>query len=177
MGFLSVPNLVPWLVFRAWIVTDQLCWISLHFNLTTWQGGKKKGREDGESGGEGAIIRGKRLIENLLYCLAKQILVFLGNKEANFCWEVLSLRSKLFRFLAALLLASFFGRSMNFLVLYSETAFPWKLHLNSEFAHFKLHRSYSIFSVESERTVSKFRRGERQLLCCVHLLHKASLWN
>ena len=31
--------------------------------------------------------------------------------------------------------------------------------------------------VESERTVSKFRRGKRQLLCCVHLLHKASVWN
>ena len=48
---------------------------------------------------------------------------------------------------------------------------------------FKLHRSYSIsfnwhmlakFSrVESERSVSKFRRGKRQLPCCVHLLHKA----
>ena len=25
MGFLSVPNLVPWLIFRAWIVTDQFC--------------------------------------------------------------------------------------------------------------------------------------------------------
>ena len=57
----------------------------------------------------GAIIRGKRLIENLLYCLAKQVLVFLGIKEANFCWEVLSLRSKLFRFPAVLLLAAFFG--------------------------------------------------------------------
>ena len=34
MGFLSVPNLVPWLIFRAWIVTDQFCWISLHFNLS-----------------------------------------------------------------------------------------------------------------------------------------------
>ena len=30
---------------------------------------------------------------------------------------------------------------------------------------------------ESESTVSKFRRGKRQLLCCVHLLHKASMWN
>ena len=34
MGFLSIPNLVPWLIFRAWIVTDQFCWISLHFNLS-----------------------------------------------------------------------------------------------------------------------------------------------
>ena len=71
----------------------------------------------------GAIIRGRRLIENLFYCLAKQVLVFLGIKEANFC-----------RFPAALLLASFFGRSMNFLVPYSETSFPRKLHLKSEFA-------------------------------------------
>ena len=23
----SVPNLVPWLIFRAWIVTDQFCWL------------------------------------------------------------------------------------------------------------------------------------------------------
>ena len=29
--------------------------------------------------------------------------------------------------------------------------------------------------VESERTVSKFRRGKRQLLCCVYLLHRASV--
>ena len=28
--------------------------------------------------------------------------------------------------------------------------------------------------VESERTVSKFKRGKRQLLCCIHRLHKAS---
>ena len=34
MGFLSDPNLVPWLIFRAWVVTDQFCWISLHVNLT-----------------------------------------------------------------------------------------------------------------------------------------------
>ena len=31
--------------------------------------------------------------------------------------------------------------------------------------------------VESERTVSKFRRGKRQLLCCVHRLHKARMWS
>ena len=29
--------------------------------------------------------------------------------------------------------------------------------------------------VESDRTVSKFGRGKRQLLCCVHRLHKASV--
>ena len=28
--------------------------------------------------------------------------------------------------------------------------------------------------VESERTVSRFRRGKTQLLCCVYLLHKRS---
>ena len=28
--------------------------------------------------------------------------------------------------------------------------------------------------VESERAVSKFKRGKRQLLCCIHRLHKAS---
>ena len=28
--------------------------------------------------------------------------------------------------------------------------------------------------VESERTVSKFRKRKRKFLCCVHLLHKAS---
>ena len=57
MGFLSVPNLVPWLVFRAWIVTDQLCWISLHFNLTTWQGGKKRKRRWREGRGRGDYSR------------------------------------------------------------------------------------------------------------------------
>ena len=31
--------------------------------------------------------------------------------------------------------------------------------------------------VESERTVSRFRRGKRQLLCCVYLLYKAIVWN
>ena len=41
MGLLSVPNLVIWLIFnvnilgtRAWIVTNQFCWIRLHCNLT-----------------------------------------------------------------------------------------------------------------------------------------------
>ena len=31
--------------------------------------------------------------------------------------------------------------------------------------------------VESERTVSKFRKGKRQLLCCFHRLHEARVWN
>ena len=56
MGFFqSIPSLVPWLIFRAWIVTDQFCWVSLHFNLT----GRIKGREDGERGRGGTIIHGQ----------------------------------------------------------------------------------------------------------------------
>ena len=59
MGFFqSIPSLVPLLIFRAWIVTDQFCWVSLHFNLT----GGIKGREDGERGRGGTIIRGRRFI-------------------------------------------------------------------------------------------------------------------
>ena len=54
--FQSIPSLVPWSIFRAWIVTDQFCWVSLHFNLT----GGIKGREDGERGRGGTIIRGRR---------------------------------------------------------------------------------------------------------------------
>ena len=57
MGFFqSIPSLVPWLIFRAWIVTDQFCWVSFHFNLT----GGIKGREDGERGRGGTIIRERR---------------------------------------------------------------------------------------------------------------------
>ena len=53
MGFLSVPNLIPWLIFGAWIVPEQFCWITLHFNLA--------GR--GSKGWRGAaIIRGRRLL-------------------------------------------------------------------------------------------------------------------
>ena len=56
MGFFqSIPSLVPLLIFRAWIVTDQFCWVSLHFNLT----GGIKGREDGERGRGGTIIHGQ----------------------------------------------------------------------------------------------------------------------
>ena len=39
LGFFSVPNLVSWLIFnvniigvRAWIVTDQSCWIGIYFS-------------------------------------------------------------------------------------------------------------------------------------------------
>ena len=54
--FQSIPSLVPWLIFRAWIFTDQFCWVSLHFNFT----GGIKGREDGERGRGGTIIRERR---------------------------------------------------------------------------------------------------------------------
>ena len=96
MGFLSVPNLVSWLIFRALIVTDQFCWITWH--TYTWQGGDKRKRRWREewAGGDysreaivlnisvragrlfkgddcfkyfrqsGAIIQGRRLIEGLL---------------------------------------------------------------------------------------------------------------
>ena len=52
MGFLSVPNLVPWLIsdvnildVRVWMINDQFCCISLHFSYVcysscqflTWQ--------------------------------------------------------------------------------------------------------------------------------------------
>ena len=55
----------------------------------------------------------------------------------------------------------------------------------SEFALFQTYRSYSIsfnfscqmlakfWGVESDRTVSKFRKGKIKFWCCVHLLHKA----
>ena len=34
MDFNSAPGLVPWLIFRAWIVTDQFCLIRFPFNST-----------------------------------------------------------------------------------------------------------------------------------------------
>ena len=69
--------------------------------------------------------------------------------------------------------------------------FGWskrKRHLKSEFAQLQTSSIFIQFHLiwqmlakfsrfESESTVSKFRRGKRQLLCCVHLLHKASMWN
>ena len=57
MSFLSVPNLIPWLIsnvnnlsIRAWIVTDQFRCIRLHFNLTE-EGGGIKETEEGKRGG------------------------------------------------------------------------------------------------------------------------------
>ena len=50
MGFLIVPNLVPWLIFRAWFVTDQFCHVTFHFNNDR-EGIKE--REDNVMGGGG----------------------------------------------------------------------------------------------------------------------------
>ena len=78
MGFLSVPNLVPWVIFRAWIVTDQFCWISLHFNLTRRDKRKRRKRE-GRGRGDYlreainrgmAIIWGNTVLWNLRWALS-----------------------------------------------------------------------------------------------------------
>ena len=72
MGFSSVPNLVPWLIFRAWIVTDQFCWlIPLHLS---WQGGNKRKR-----GVRRAIMRGRQLIEGWLLLEEIRYIVFHWN--------------------------------------------------------------------------------------------------
>ena len=70
MGFLSVPNLVPWLFFRAWIVTD----LAGSGTASTWQGGDKRKRRYGKRGkvgrlfqifpSNGAIIRGNTVTCN-----------------------------------------------------------------------------------------------------------------
>ena len=83
MSFLRVPNLVPWLFFRAWIVIDQFFWITLHFNLRgRRQKEEKKARGRGDYSREavilnisvkgGVIIRGRRLIKGRL--LLKEML-------------------------------------------------------------------------------------------------------
>ena len=63
MGFLSVPNLIPWLniqsLNRHWsVLLDQI-----PLQLDT-EGMKE--REDGERGGAGTIIRGRRLFQIFL---------------------------------------------------------------------------------------------------------------
>ena len=68
MGFLIVPNLVPWIIFIASIVNDQFCWITLHLHLDR-EGIKR--RSDGErSGGEAIVsnisVQGRRLIDGRL---------------------------------------------------------------------------------------------------------------
>ena len=58
MGFLSVPNLVPWLILRARNVTDEFCWIRFHLNLT---GRSQKKEKLARGVGRGMIIQGRRL--------------------------------------------------------------------------------------------------------------------
>ena len=53
MGFSSVPNLVPWLVFRAWIVTD----LAGSGTASTWQGGDKRKRRYGKRGKVGRLFQ------------------------------------------------------------------------------------------------------------------------
>ena len=79
MGFLSVPNSVPWLIFIAWIVTDQFYWITLHLHLT--ERGKRKRRWREETGREaiilntsvkgGAINRGTAIINSRKYVICQ----------------------------------------------------------------------------------------------------------
>ena len=59
MDFQSIPNLVPHLIFRAWIVTDQFC---CKIPLQLDREGIKE-RQDGERGGGGAIIQGRQLFQ------------------------------------------------------------------------------------------------------------------
>ena len=59
MGFLSVPNWVPGLIFGAWIITHQFCWIRFHFNFTRRV--QKKEKMTRGVGGGAIIIRGRRL--------------------------------------------------------------------------------------------------------------------
>ena len=54
MGFSSVPNLVRWLVFRAWIVTD----LAGSGAASAWQGGDKRKRRHGKRGKKGRLFEG-----------------------------------------------------------------------------------------------------------------------
>ena len=54
MGFSSVPNLVPWLVFRVWIVTD----LAGSGTASSWQGGDKRKRWYGKRGKGGRLFEG-----------------------------------------------------------------------------------------------------------------------
>ena len=64
MGFLSVPNLVPWLIFIARIITDQS-----GMNHIALQLDRKgiKGREDDERNGGEAIILNISVQEGWLF--------------------------------------------------------------------------------------------------------------
>ena len=62
MGFLSVPNLVPWLIFRAWIITDI---VLLHQISLQLDRERIKGREDGERVGGGGDYWREAIISNI----------------------------------------------------------------------------------------------------------------
>ena len=67
--FLSVPSLVAWLIFIVnilGIITDQFCWIWLLFSLILQIYRYGYRYRTTFSGGRGAIIRGRRLIEGRL---------------------------------------------------------------------------------------------------------------
>ena len=60
MGFLIVPNLVPWLIFRAWFVTDQFCHVTFHGGGGGGGGGgvDKRKRRWCDGWGRGWLIEG-----------------------------------------------------------------------------------------------------------------------
>ena len=103
MGFLRVPNLVPWLIFnviilgiRAWFFTDQFCWSD---QTLLWLGREvikevEEGKRGGRGGGDyfkyiflkGAIILVRRIIEGRLsfekcsMCSARLELLFFSKR-------------------------------------------------------------------------------------------------
>ena len=106
MGFLIVPNLVPWLIsdvnildVRVWMINDQFCCISLHFSsvcypscqFLTWQqrGAGWRLFEEGDYfkyfGQRGSIILGRRLIEGrLLLEEIRYFILFQACERAEF---------------------------------------------------------------------------------------------
>ena len=66
----SKLNMLPRLIFRAWILTDQFCWINLHFNLTG-RGLKKRRWQEGWGGGVQCLMeefdRGTAIIQEIWY--------------------------------------------------------------------------------------------------------------
>ena len=53
MGFSRVSNLVPWIIFRAWIVTD----LAGSGTASTWQGADKRKRRYGKRGKGGRLFQ------------------------------------------------------------------------------------------------------------------------
>ena len=54
LGFSRVSNLVPWIIFRAWIVTD----LAGSGTASTWQGADKRKRRYGKRGKGGRLFEG-----------------------------------------------------------------------------------------------------------------------